>query len=326
VRTHVKGRAALGGVLIGSAVLLRPEALWFVVGIASGVWLLDERPGRAALVSGGVTALATISVSTLYAAIHFGSLVTPHISRNEAALSHGWFASRVWLMTTWFTPSFNYLDFWSVAPAAALAFLPIPRRAARAGRGFLLTTAIVCAVLVLATAPNDGGAQWGPRYLLFAYVPLTVLVADALAWMASDRRLVVLAAAIVVASLWTDRAAYNNLRTGKMIYARMVTFVERQSAPDEPIVTDLWWLDQIAASLSNTRTFLYASQPDERQSLIASFDRAGTPRVVLISSSSESVSSPESWFAGTCYVASRTASIADRHLTAVHVHRDCSLR
>ena len=30
-------------------------------------------------------------------------------------------------------------------------------------------------LLVVLTAPNEGGGQWGPRYLLFAYVPLALL-------------------------------------------------------------------------------------------------------------------------------------------------------
>lgn len=60
---------------------------------------------------------------------------------------------------------------------------------AHAGRSFLAATALVDTILVVATAPNDGGVQWGARYLLFGCIPLSVLAADGLAWMWRQRAL-----------------------------------------------------------------------------------------------------------------------------------------
>jgi hypothetical protein len=322
-RDHRRQVAVAGG-LLGAAVLLRPEALWIIVAIGAALRLSPKRPG-ASDVSVALAACALMLLPlTAYALIHFGSLTTPHVSGNLASLSGGWFASRAGLAAAWFIPSGRHIDFWSVAPAFVLALVPLPVGAARRGRAFLTTVAVLYVVLVLVTAPNDGGAQWGPRYLLFAYVPLTIVVADALSWLASNRWLASIAIGLVLWSLWTDRSAYRDLRISKMIYGRMAAFVEQHSTPDEPIVTDLWWLDQVAARLSNKRIFLYASRPDTRSDLVASIDRGRVPGVVLIASPDESTGGIAAWFTGTCYVPDTEASIPERHLTATHLRRRCS--
>ena len=69
---------------------------------------------------------------TLYAALHFGALLTPHISGNEALLFRDWLGTRATIAGAWFTLPFasttpERIDFWSVAPAIALALLPLTR-------------------------------------------------------------------------------------------------------------------------------------------------------------------------------------------------------
>jgi hypothetical protein len=323
VRAQTMRRGVLVGLLFGTAVLLRPEAIWFVVAVASGLPLLDPKPHRDAWIGAFALCLGVAAIPSLYAAWHFGAAVTPHIAVNKPLLLDGWFPNRLAFVRTWFTPSSRHVDVWSVAPAMVLAFLPLPRHRARGGRAFLWVVAIVYAALVLGTAPNDGAVQWGPRYLLFVYIPLLILASDALWWIFSARRMAVLSLIIVTASLRIDRAGYNDLRTWKTIYERIVVFVERESSPDEPVVTDLWWIDQIAATLSDKRTFLYASWPTPSDKLIRQLDSARVSRVVFVSSTSESSSSAESWFRGTCYSVGEIHAIADRDLTATHLHRAC---
>ena len=52
--------------------------------------------------------------------------------------------------------------------------------------------------------------------------------------------------------------AYRQLRSAKATYGRVVDFVARNTQPGAPVVTDVWWLDQIASSAVNRRTFLFA--------------------------------------------------------------------
>ena len=127
---------------------------------------------------------------------------------------------------------------------------------------------------MLLTAPNDGGSQWGPRYLLFAYVPLSILAADvvqalvapAAAVRARQRpgfasarttRLAV-AVLLLLAAVWAQRAAYRQLRGTKLTYGRLVDFVAASTFPDGPVVTDVWWLDQLGAAALGGRNVLFA--------------------------------------------------------------------
>jgi len=48
--------------------------------------------------------------------------------------------------------------------------------------------------------------------------------------------------------LGAGRAAYRQLRGTKLGYGRIVDLIATTTAPGEFVVTDLWWLDQVAAA------------------------------------------------------------------------------
>ena len=62
-------------------------------------------------------------------------------------------------------------------------------------------------------------------------------------------------ASLAIGSAWLQRAAYKELRGSKLTYLRMVDFVGHETAAGRAVVTDLWWLDQAAASLADSRRF-----------------------------------------------------------------------
>lgn len=243
---------------------------------------------------------------------------------NKALVAPGWLTHRREYLSMWLTPSLRHVDVWSVAPAAALVFVPIPQADRRHGRAFLAVTALIYAALVIGTAPNEGGAQWGPRYLLFAYIPLAVIVSDVVSWLSARRRFVAVAVAVILVSVWVDRVAYKNLRTSKVIYARVVAFVEQQSARNVPVVTDLWWLDQVAARLTTTRTFLYGPDDPSRHMIVKTLSDQGVHEAVLIFSRNESPSVPSEWLVGSCYAITSTNDLVDRQMRAVHIALDCA--
>src|SRR5581483_6794113 len=119
---------------------------------------------------------------------------------------------------------------WGTAPFLATAFLPDGQAAPRT-RGLLLLMAAGIVIGVLATAPNDGGAQWGPRYLLLAAMPLALLAADGTraAWTRRGidgwaGRLAVVAA--FGAAVATTRAGYRDLRSSKRDYAQLAFAIQ----------------------------------------------------------------------------------------------------
>ena len=67
---------------------------------------------------------------------------------------------------------------WQAFPVAALALLPIPSTPALRR---LRLVSLIAGVLIVLTATHDGGAQWGPRFLLVIAPALLLLAAAALA-------------------------------------------------------------------------------------------------------------------------------------------------
>jgi hypothetical protein len=229
-------------------------------------------------------------------------------------------------------------NFWRVAPAVLLAFVWRPMSyfgaAARRGRTFLLILAAAFALLVVLTAPNDGGAQWGPRYMLLAYMPLAILVTDTLAYvvrfLGKKRRTgalgpVVAVAMLAMGSAWLQRAAYKELRGSKLTYARLVDFVEHETQPGRPVVTDLWWLDQAAASLADSRRFFVVNDADQASEVVHQLHEAQEPAITLIRHPVDSSGDVASWLARSCYAFEQERGDGEG-LIAVQVTRSCPSR
>jgi CDP-diglyceride synthetase len=343
-------RFAAVGLLFGIAALLRPEALWFGVAVLAASLLLRERPSPGRLGAATAGMVLPLALLELYTLAHFGHALPPHIAGNPGLLGGDWFAMRRTVSTSWFI-SQGRSNFWRVAPAVLLAFVWRPMSyfgaAARRGRRFLLVVAAAFALMVALTAPNDGGAQWGPRYLLLAYMPLAILATDTLAYVvrflgvpkrtsrgggkatASGARwalaLLPMAAvaSLAIGSAWLQRAAYKELRGSKLTYARMVDFVEHETAPGRPVVTDLWWLDQAAASLADSRRFFVVDDPEEAAEVVHRLSEAGEPTVTLIRHPVDSPGHYSAWLARSCYAFEQERGDGEG-LIAIQVARGCN--
>jgi hypothetical protein len=175
-------------------------------------------------------------------------------------------------------------------------------------------------VFVLLLAPNDGGGQWGPRYLLFSYLPLVPLIADGFERLAARRQTIVFAAFILLCGLWIQRDAYRTLRGTKLIYGQILTAVRDEVPPTGLALTDLWWLDQVTAA-ANDRTILYeppASAPD----VVRKLDALAIPSLAVVRSRTESPD-VRAWNEDTCYVEGRRREIEPRTLVIVQLVREC---
>jgi hypothetical protein len=172
------------------------------------------------------------------------------------------------------------------------------------------------------TAPNDGGGQWAPRYLLFVYVPLVVLAADAVEGLPRRTTTVTALTILLLACLWIQRSAYRDLRGTKSTYGRVVDFVASEVAPNGYLVTDLWWLDQVAATAASERRLVYVPDAASGRAVMGRLSRAVVPIVVVIRSESES-SDVTPWLEDTCYVEIKRESVDVRRLVAITLHHRC---
>jgi hypothetical protein len=308
--------------------LLRPEAWLFAAAVLMAAPFLRTRPSRrqaAAAAAGAVVALLPLGLYTL---VHFGHPFLPHVTGTPDLLGLDWGATRQLVFRSWFVEA-SPSSFWRVAPAVLLALAWRPMSyfgaAARRGRAFLLVAAAATGLLVALTAPDAGGAQWGPRYLLLVYPPLAILITDTVTYVVrflgapkriprgtgtGGKRLraraftaIVVAAVMVLAvgAIWLQRSAYNELRGAKVTSARMVDFIGAHTTPAGAVVTDLSWVAQAAAALATSRRFYVVSTPDQAAEALARLSQAGEPGVTLLRSPIDSPGPFSEWLVDTCF-------------------------
>jgi hypothetical protein len=188
-------------------------------------------------------------------------------------------------------------------PLVLLALVPSTHWPSGARR--LGLTALVAAAGVVLTATNDGGAQWGTRYLLVAAPPLLLLAARGAteaagegAWRAPR---VAALAVILLAGAMTSRSAYLELRGAKRNYDGLVATVASVVPPGGVIVTNAWWLDQVAAALHGTRTFLYVPDGPAASRALATIRAERLDDVTLAWSREASPFPLEAALDGTCF-------------------------
>ena len=339
--TALRGRNAAAafafgsGIAFGVAFLLRPELAWAFVAVVAA-WQMQgpesgARGNRVRLLglalAGFAIALAPLEIYTLR---HFGRVMPAHLWANAGLLETSWVAERAHLLSAWLLPSgwtrsgpSRPETFWVAAPLILLACVPARPDVEHGGRRFLWISAALVIGLVVLTAPNDGGGQWAPRYLLFAYVPLVVLAADAVETLPRRTATVAALSVLLLACLWIQRIAYRDLRGTKSTYGRVVDFVTAQSESNGYVVTDLWWLDQVAASATFDRRLVYVPDDASGRAVMQRLSRAVAPIVIVIRSETES-HDVTPWREDTCYVVIKRETVDVRRLVAITLHHRCS--
>lgn len=339
--------AFLAGALLGVAVLLRPEAIWFGLAVVVASPALSRPVGLRSITEASAGVLLAIAPLAIYSATHFGTVVPGHVSSNAALVTHDWWPARAHLAADWLVPSGWTMSgprrtssLWSVAPAAVLALASLPGLASNRSRRFLWLVSALYLAGVLLSAPNDGGGQWGPRYLLFAYVPLAILAAGTVQGLLDralqapslgnltrtrvSRRLAVAVLAVLVATgFWVQRAAYRQLRGAKNTYGRLVDFVAANTPAGAPIVSDVWWFDQVAAAGLDGRSVFFAESRAIGGEILERLGRTGVANVAVVRSREETPVL-EGWVDGTCYEEHSRNQLDVRQLVVIALRNRCS--
>jgi hypothetical protein len=278
----------LSGVATAVAFQLRPELVWSGVALLA-VLLMARTPPRYA-VAWATAAAAGLLPLAAYNTIHFDNPLGPHLTTNLQPLAGSWLTSRAQVAGLWFL-TVGRESVWRAFPLA-IAGLTVLRR--DAGGRALWTLVVVPLVGVLVTAPNDGGGQWGPRYLLGIVPPMAVLAVDAMDdWLqrararAAAARAATVAAvfALVAISIMATREGYIELRITKRLHAEISGAI---AALDERyVLTDLWWLDQLAAPAADRHVFLYADSAEALGGAATLLRDAGVEAFALVRTRSD---------------------------------------
>jgi len=128
---------------------------------------------------------------------------------------------------------------------------------------------------------------------------------------------------ILIAGVWTTRAAYRELRGTKRYYARIVNATQSVTALHGYVVSDVWWFDQVVAALYQSRTFLYAPDAGSVRRILQQLAVANVSDATLVWTREGPESAPLNDAAsGTCYHVSRVTDIQENNLTFANV--ECS--
>lgn len=205
---------------------------------------------------------------------------------------------------------------WQGFPLALLALIPTSTSAGRVR--WLYIIAAVSTVGIVLTAAHDGGAQWGPRFLLVTAPVVIVLAAhgasDALNPGYGRVLRIGIVALILIAGLATSRAAYRELRGSKRYYARIASAAAAVTSPGEVLLSNVWWFDQIAAPLYRTRTFLYADSQQAATGILRELMDARIDEATLVTTMEEGGEALDRALAGTCFEITGTREIPERRL------------
>ena len=316
-------RRIAAGLTAAIAMVLRPEAVWYVA--ALGLSLRSPRAVAAYGAGGALVMLPFMAANVLEGA----TLAGHHAAANLAAMSDHWIEVRGHRLLLWLLPltppmlagmagvavawsdrlaggnvrraqalgllagagiavaaaagRFGPDALWSAWPLGVLLLVPCVDRA---GRGRLEWLAVVSTIGVWLTSTHDGGAQWGPRFLLIATPAFLVLAATALQDAVSPgdwRRVrIALVTVIVLTGVWTSRRVYLDLRGVKRYHARLVAALDRHTTPGGYVVTNIAWLDQLAAPLHGTRTWLVAAPPADPTEVLRRLERGGVRTISVV--------------------------------------------
>jgi hypothetical protein len=347
----VSRRPAAAGACAGVAVLLRPEALWYAAGL-----MLATNPRRWRwFVIGGAVSVAPLAIYNFahsgnpigpHAAANLAPLAdawaSARIERVRLWLSPG--SAFAWIGIAAIAAShlarlarldvracqtialcgaaligfaaadgqMNSENLWRVWPLGVLLLIPglNPRT-----RLWIPAGVVLVGVMLLST--HDGGAQWGPRFLLIASPALIILACLAAhqaigrdgAWFAARA---VLVGGVVFASIFVNRDAYRELRGAKQFYARLTEAADAALPAGGYVVSRVWWFDQITAALYPHHTMLSVDDAQEERAALGAIQAAGTTSVSVVLSDEEGERRDAPATDGTCFAVADETRIPER--------------
>jgi hypothetical protein len=355
---------SLGGALAAAAALLRPEAFWGAVAV--GAVAVHRRRGIPYLYGAALPLAAYATANYFEAGTLLGPHVAANLAVvPDQWLSSRLHRAWVWLAPQeplhwvglavvaggWLVSSIGVEV--RRAQAIALAGITVTAAASALGSGareslwhawpvgFLLLVPGLWArasrelwwlagfttVAIWLSSTNDGGAQWGPRYLLVS-APLLMALAAAAAsdaagpgWGRPGRRLLI--AAVIACGLWTTRAAYKEVRGAKQYYSRLTAQAANVAAPGAHVIFNAWWFDQVVAPLYRDRTFLFADSTSRATAILNALGAAGVKDAVLAwSRESAEGGSLEPSLRSSCFSIDSIIDIPEREMTFARVRCD----
>lgn len=168
--------------------------------------------------------------------------------------------------------------------AIALLYWPwIRDDRTRAIARYLMIGALLLLIGAALVIPTSGGSQWSPRFLI-AVGPLLAVVAAAVASPSARRTPAIswMARVVIAASIVMQVTGVLYVQRTKARHARITHALADRTSPDEVIISGLFWVPQIAATLAPERRLLFAWSPADVASNAALAANNGLSSVAVV--------------------------------------------
>ncbi len=181
-------------------------------------------------------------------------------------------------------------DAYNVASAAhtwvfAIALLYLPWLVAPGRRQiakYLIVSGVLALLFTSLVVPSTAGAQWSPRYFL-QITPLLAIPAAEIAWSRTTQTVAAWAArATLAASLVMLIAGVAYLAGAKTRFASVTHGLARLTAPGEIVITDVFWLPEVAATLAPSRRMLFSWNLSDAPLMVSPAVKAGFGRFTIV--------------------------------------------
>lgn len=194
-------------------------------------------------------------------------------------------------------------NFFRVLPVGLLAFLPLARPSP-ARRDLWIWCGVTFAGCLLA-APNDGGGQWGPRYLQPMIPAFICLGLDGVAGTTMRRGVAwAIGAWVIVAGVVVSLQAARELREAKIVSDRLVHRTAADAQGASFVVSDVWWLATYHAAAIDYRRMLFVDSPTAAAPLI---DALAPAELLLVTNEPANDTDAPDWSFARCAIVDRPA-------------------
>ncbi|HEX6463488.1 MAG TPA: hypothetical protein VFZ98_03500, partial [Vicinamibacterales bacterium] len=148
---------------------------------------------------------------------------------------------------------------------------------------FLIVSGVVVIAFTGLVVPSVGGAQWSPRFFLQA-APLLAVPAAVMALPHGSRPAALLWAVrgILAASILMQVTGLIFLRSAKTHFADVTHRIARLTRPGDVILSDVFWVPEVTATLAPTRRMLFSWATSEVPALAEVAVRHGFDQFALI--------------------------------------------
>jgi hypothetical protein len=160
---------------------------------------------------------------------------------------------------------------------------------------YLIVSAVLALFFTSVVVPSTAGAQWSPRFYL-QIAPLLAVPAAGIAGPRSEvggrrsevngrqgRRSALLGArAAVVSSTLMLATGFVHIYSAKTRFAAVTHGLARLTSDGEVVISDVFWVPEVTATLASSRRFLFSANPSDISTLARVAVATGPDRFTLV--------------------------------------------